>query len=216
MHLAMKEDPDLLLKRSPSFSPGISSASKADQSLDTPALASTALRMSYRIARGEQGVLTFEPYKSAILPLWRFKTPAIATKSSEDLWKRFVQYGEAGDFVGQDMTRKFIQMGMTRAKRYANHKGGKKYEKADANGVKKELPKSTGHKDKEEKEEASRIFRGYWERCKEDETYTRLKEEFLKEQKEWDKDVKRASSGSALADTKEKLKPVAKRTASRR
>ena len=25
------------------------------------------------------------------------------------------------------MARKFLQMGMTRAKRYANHKGGRKY-----------------------------------------------------------------------------------------
>jgi len=66
--------------------------------------------MSYRIGRGEQGVLTFEPYKSAILPSWRFKTPDIARKSSQDLWERFEQYDRDGDFVGMDMTRKFIQM----------------------------------------------------------------------------------------------------------
>jgi hypothetical protein len=69
-----------------------------------------SLRMSYRIGRGEQGVLSFEPYKSRLLPLWRFKTPAIARKSSGDLWKRFIEYHEQGDFVGMDMTRKFIQM----------------------------------------------------------------------------------------------------------
>lgn len=68
------------------------------------------LRMSYRIARGEQGVLTFEPYKSYLLPLWRFKTPEIARKSSRELWERFEQYDEEGDFVGMDMARKFIQM----------------------------------------------------------------------------------------------------------
>ena len=27
----------------------------------------------YKIARGEQGVLTVEPYKSEILPHWRFR-----------------------------------------------------------------------------------------------------------------------------------------------
>ena len=69
-----------------------------------------ALRMSYRIGRGEQGVLTFEPYKSSLLPLWRFKTPDIARKSSRELWDRFEQYDREGDFVGMDMTRKFIQM----------------------------------------------------------------------------------------------------------
>jgi Domain of unknown function (DUF4385) len=32
----------------------------------------------YRIGCREQGVLLVEPYKSEILPYWRFKTPAIA------------------------------------------------------------------------------------------------------------------------------------------
>jgi hypothetical protein len=73
--------------------------------------------MSYRIGRGETLVLTFEPYKSEILPLWRFKTPAIARKSSQEIWEKFLEYGEEGDFVGMDMGRKFLQMGMTRAKR---------------------------------------------------------------------------------------------------
>ncbi|SPJ79281.1 uncharacterized protein FTOL_07672 [Fusarium torulosum] len=140
-----------------------------------------AHRMSYRIGRGEQGVLTFEPYKSAILPLWRFRTVPIAQKSAEDLWAKFKEFKDQNDFVGMDMTRKFIQMGMTRAKRYANHAGGRKYKK----GTKKELPQSDKHPDKDEKERASMIFRGYWTRCKEDEDYQNLKREFLKQQKDW-------------------------------
>jgi len=164
-------------------------------------LTSKELRMSYRIAKGEQGVLTFEPYKSDLLPLWRFRTPVIARQSSQVLWDQFVKYGEQDDFVGMDMSRKFIQMGMTRAKRYANHKGGKKYEasaaKMEADGVKgkrRELPKSVAHKDKEEKEEASLIFREVWERCKVDDVYLRLKEAYQKEQKEWDKEHKGGDS----------------------
>ena len=35
---------------------------------------------------------------------------------------------KAEDFVGADMARKFLQMGFTRARRYANHRGGKKYD----------------------------------------------------------------------------------------
>lgn len=66
--------------------------------------------MSYRIARGEQGVLTFEPYKSALLPLWRFRTPDVARQSSKELWARFEEYDSQDDFVGMDMCRKFIQM----------------------------------------------------------------------------------------------------------
>jgi hypothetical protein len=79
-----------------------------------PALIETtpvATRMSYQVGRGEQGVLSFEPYKSDILPLWKFRTVPIARKSSQDLWQRFVEFDEQNDFVGMDMTRKFIQMG---------------------------------------------------------------------------------------------------------
>ena len=140
-------------------------------------------RMSYRIGRGEQGVLSFEPYKSDILPLWRFRTVPIARRSAADLWRRFEQFGEQGDFVGMDMSRKFIQMGFTRAKRYANHAGGRKYKK----GTHEELPRSEDHAGKKEKEEASLVFRKVWEQCKTHEVYLRLKEDFLKEQKEWEK-----------------------------
>ena len=85
----------------------------------------------YRVGIGEQGVLMAQPYKSELLPLWRFKTPAIATTSSRALWKAFVAYREAEDFVGMDMARKFLQMGFTRARRYANHRSGKKYAARD-------------------------------------------------------------------------------------
>ncbi|KAE9984356.1 hypothetical protein EG328_008842 [Venturia inaequalis] len=144
---------------------------------------STPSKYTYRIGRGEQGVLTFEPYKSQLLPLWRFRTVDIAKKSSRDLWERFETYGEEGDFVGMDMCRKFIQMGMTRAKRYANHAGGKKYD-ADHN----EIAKSTSHKDHQDKLEASEIFKAVWQCCKEHEGYQRLKDEFLREQKVWVKE----------------------------
>ncbi|KAG9796029.1 hypothetical protein KCU88_g40, partial [Aureobasidium melanogenum] len=116
-----------------------------------------------RIARGEMGVLSFEPYKSLILPYWAFRTVPIARKSAEALWSIFESYLERGDFVGADMTRKFIQMGMTRARRYANHKGGRKY---DDDG--KQLPNWTEEDldgKRREKEQASEIFKEYWRRC---------------------------------------------------
>jgi hypothetical protein len=81
----------------------------------------------YRVLKGEQGVLTFEPYKSELLPLWRFKTPAAARRSSRELLKKFREYLASDDFAGMDMARKFIQMGYTRSRRYANHRSGKKY-----------------------------------------------------------------------------------------
>jgi len=81
------------------------------------------------------------------------------------------------------MTRKFIQMGMTRSKRYANYKGGRKYVDGKEKG--NTIEKSEGHEGKAEKEEASRIFREVWERCRVHEGYLELKKEFLREQKEW-------------------------------
>lgn len=92
----------------------------------------------YRVGIGEQGVLLVQPYKSELLPLWRFRTPEVATASAAALLEKFYAYRDAGDFVGMDMTRKYLQMGWTRSRRYANHKGGQKYEgavPADKKGV---------------------------------------------------------------------------------
>ncbi len=83
----------------------------------------------YRVGKGEQGVLICEPYKSELTPHWRFKTPELASESSALLFNMFEEYLKARDFVGADMARKFLQMGYTRARRYANYKGGIKYDK---------------------------------------------------------------------------------------
>lgn len=110
----------------------------------------------YRVGKGEQGVLIVEPYKSELVPLWRFKTPDIAETSSAAIFEKFIAYMEAGDFVGTDMGRKFLQMGYTRARRYANYKGGKKY---DADNGHAELARGTGDP---VKAESARIFYAKW------------------------------------------------------
>lgn len=81
----------------------------------------------YRVGRGEQGVLLVEPYKSELLPHWRFRTPEVARASAAKLQELYEAYKRAGDFVGMDMARKYIQMGWTRSMRYANHRTGQKY-----------------------------------------------------------------------------------------
>jgi hypothetical protein len=129
------------------------------------------------------GVLSFEPYKSLILPYWAFRTVPIAQKSAEVLWSIFESYVDRGDLVGADMTRKFIQMGMTRAKRYANHKGGRKYG-ADGKQLGKWTEEDVDGRRKE-KEDASEIFKGYWRRCLASEQYVRLKEEWSKAKNEY-------------------------------
>ena len=81
----------------------------------------------YRIGRGEQGVLLVRPYTNDICKFWRFKTPTEAALSSMKILYLYHQYKDQEDFVGMDMCRKFLEMGFTRARRYANHKDGKKY-----------------------------------------------------------------------------------------
>src|SRR4028118_1920060 len=82
----------------------------------------------YRVGKGEQGVLLVEPYKAEILPHWRFKTEEIARESSEKIYAMFLSYKQRDDFVVMDMARTFRQMGHPRARRYANHRSGKKYD----------------------------------------------------------------------------------------
>ncbi len=135
----------------------------------------------YRIGRGEQGVLTVEPYKSEILPHWRFKDPEAAHQSSEKIYAMFVAYVQQEDFVGADMARKFLQMGYTRARRYANYRGGKKY----ASNPQKEATPETEQAARQHtlarqsedpvKAEAARIFKAKWNQAKQHEVYQQLK-----------------------------------------
>lgn len=100
-----------------------------DYSLDFKSIDFRERPELYRVGKGEQGVLLVEPYKGEILPHWRFKTVAEAKKSSAKIYRMFLVYLKASDFPGADMARKFLQMGWTRARRYANHKSGRKYDK---------------------------------------------------------------------------------------
>jgi hypothetical protein len=49
-----------------------------DYSLDFKAIDFRKRPELYRIGKGEQGVLLLQPYKSEILPHWKFKTVAEA------------------------------------------------------------------------------------------------------------------------------------------
>ena len=84
-------------------------------------------RKLYRIGRGEQGVLLVRPYTEEICKHWRFKNVPTATQSSHKIYEMFCNYRRQKDFIGMDMARKFLEMGFTRARRYANHKTGRKY-----------------------------------------------------------------------------------------
>lgn len=123
----------------------------------------------YRVGKGEQGVLLVDPYKSEILPHWRFKTPAIAKKSANKIYKMFLEYKAKDDFVGMDMARKFLQMGYTRSRRYANHKSGRKY---------KEGTKEVLQRDEDMiKAESAKIFYEKWKKARENKKYLELKKQ---------------------------------------
>lgn len=133
----------------------------------------------YKVSVGEMGVLTAEPYKSEILPYWRFKTPDIARESSEKIYQLFLDYKANGDFIGMDMARKFLQMGYTRARRYANHRTGQKYDgpvpddkkgQSGAHG-RDQLPRD----EDPVKAESARIFYARYLEAREDPDYKRLK-----------------------------------------
>lgn len=82
----------------------------------------------YRIGRGEEGVFKVQPYKSELLPLWGYADTRAAAEGAEAIYERFCEYRDAGEFVGMDMARKYLQMGYTRAMRYAHYPGGRKYD----------------------------------------------------------------------------------------
>lgn len=157
---------------------------KFDYSLDYKNLDLRKNPELYRTGVGEQGVLLVEPYKSEILPYWRFKTPDIAKESAEKIYRLFRQYKKQNDFTGMDMARKFLQMGYTRSRRYANHKSGKKYDGPVPTGKKgvsgahgrDQLPLDADPV----KAQSAAVFYKYWQRAKNDKDYQQL----LKEHKE--------------------------------
>lgn len=124
----------------------------------------------YKIGRGQQGVLICEPYKSEICAHWRFKTVPEAIKSSEKILSMFYSFLKIEDFVGADMAKKFLHMGFTRARRYANHKDGRKYA-SDGTILPQERDALTSIK-----AQSAKVFYKAWKEARENETYLYLKD----------------------------------------
>lgn len=121
----------------------------------------------YAIGRGEQGVLIVEPYKSELLPLWRYKNVALATAAIAAITQKYGDYRTRSDFVGMDMARKYLQMGYTRARRYAMHKGGRKYD-GDSNALPYQLSDP-------EKVEVAKLYKVAWKAVTDDTIYQQMK-----------------------------------------
>ena len=128
-------------------------------------------RELYRIGRGEQGVLLVRPYTNDICNHWRFKTPEVAVKSSNKIFAMYLDYRDEKDFIGMDMCRKFLEMGFTRSRRYANHRDGKKYK--DGEVIPQEPDHATCHFAK-----SAKIFKKVRDIVAKNDTYVKMRKEW--------------------------------------
>ena len=132
-------------------------------------------RKLYRIGRGEQGVLLVRPYTNDICTHWKFRTPEIAVESSNHIYGMYLDYRDQKDFIGMDMCRKFLEMGFTRARRYANHNSGRKYKK----GTRNILPQEPDHATSKYAQSAT-IFKKVRDLVAKNEIYVRMRKEWRK------------------------------------
>ena len=129
-------------------------------------------RKLYRIGRGEQGVVLVRPYTNDICAHWRFKTPDEAVESSNHIFGMYLDYRDEEDFIGMDMCRKFLEMGFTRSRRYANHRDGKKYDK-EGNIIPQEEDHATCHFAK-----SAKIFKKVRDIVAKSDTYVKMRKEW--------------------------------------
>lgn len=116
----------------------------------------------------ELGVLRVEPYKSEILPYWKFKKLSEAKKSAKKIFEIYQKYKSKGDPVGMDMARKYLQMGYTRSMRYYYHSDGKKYDKKGD---------IRPYQYDEEKKKSAKEFQKYFKKVIQDKDYKNMREE---------------------------------------
>ena len=126
-------------------------------------------RKLYRIGRGEQGVLLVRPYTNDICSHWRFVNENIARKSADKIYSMFLDYKDKQDFIGMDMARKFLEMGFTRSRRYANHSDGRKY--AEDGSIRPQSPDALYC----EKSKSARVFKQMRDKAAYDPTYKQMR-----------------------------------------
>ena len=129
-------------------------------------------RKLYRIGRGEQGVLLVRPYTNDICAHWRFVNESVARKSADKIYSMFCDYKDKQDFIGMDMARKFLEMGFTRSRRYANHSSGKKYAKDGS--VRPQSPDALHC----EKARSAKVFKKIRDKVAKDEKYVIMRKKW--------------------------------------
>ena len=131
----------------------------------------------YKPGIGEQGVFMTRPYSTEIRDHWRFRTPAIARESARVIYSMFEEYLAINDYVGADTARKFLMMGWTRSRRYANHPSGTKWSEG------KVIPQAEDSQTSD-KAECARIFKAVYDKARTNTKYLSMREAHKKVMKE--------------------------------
>ena len=96
----------------------------------------------------------------------------MARESAAKIYNLFETYLTNDEFVGADLARKFLQMGYTRARRYANYRGGKKYDKKNDFALNQ---RGTGDL---VKSKSAKIFYETWKKAEAEPRYAKRKKEW--------------------------------------
>ncbi len=103
---------------------------------------------------------------------WFALIPDEAVRSSNKIFAMYLDYRDEKDFIGMDMCRKFLEMGFTRSRRYANHNTGKKYD--DEGNVRPQEPDHMTSK----YAESARIFKKVRDIVAKNDTYVKMRKEW--------------------------------------
>ena len=93
-------------------------------------------------------------------------------ESSTKILEMFYEYLDVGDFVGADMAKKFLHMGYTRSRRYANHPSGRKWKNSEG---KWEILPLAEDRMESEKAHSANIFYAAWKEARENKQYLEYK-----------------------------------------
>jgi hypothetical protein len=144
------------------------------------------MRMSYRIRDRGDGRMSIEPYRSHLNHMWYFHTAPLAQHSADELWNRFLDYHWHGDFIGMDMACKFVEMGMMCSQYMEDLRRGKVRDAEDApreiNSARTRAMLTS---------EVALIYREVFEDMRRHRGYVKHREEFLAEQRVWERKFKR-------------------------
>jgi len=73
----------------------------------------------YPLDMDDEQALDVAPYASRIIPYWRYGSAAEAATSAAQLYELYTRYKESGDFVGMDVVRRLLRLGLTYARKLA-------------------------------------------------------------------------------------------------